>query len=370
MHKNFLILTLKVFSATGGIEKVCRIVGKALFDHSLSGTDSFQLYSLHDSHADADDNQYFPTEYFRGFKGKRLPFIFTSMRMSKKADVIILSHINLLVVGKLIKLIFPKKKICLFAHGIEVWNISSKWKQMLLSNCDLFICVSDFTRQQLVNTYGVDINKSVVVNNCLDPFLPLPETIRPASDLRLRYGISHEDFVIFTLTRISSKERYKGYDKVLEALSRIKDSNRPLKYLLAGSCDQEEGDYIRKMIDSLGLNHRVIMPGFIEESEVADHFMISDAYIMPSLKEGFGIVFIEAMYYGLPVIAGNKDGSVDALDHGRMGQLVDPNNVNEIENAIRHLMDGRKRLVPEWHVLMEKSGFNNYKKKFIRAIAG
>ena len=57
---------------------------------------------------------------------------------------------------------------------------------------------------------------------------------------------------------------------------------------------------------------------------------------MPSKKEGFGIVFIEAMACGLPVIAGNRDGSVDALKNGELGTLVDPDSTQEISNGLIH----------------------------------
>ena len=66
-----------------------------------------------------------------------------------------------------------------------------------------------------------------------------------------------------------------------------------------------------------------------------DHFLLADVFIMPSRKEGFGIVFIEAMACGLPVIAGNKDGSCDALQNGALGSLIDPDNEAEILNALQ-----------------------------------
>jgi glycosyltransferase involved in cell wall biosynthesis len=50
-------------------------------------------------------------------------------------------------------------------------------------------------------------------------------------------------------------------------------------------------------------------------------------------------VFLEAMGCGTPVVAGNRDGSVDALDHGRLGKLVDPNDVHAIANGIRQVLN-------------------------------
>ena len=60
---------------------------------------------------------------------------------------------------------------------------------------------------------------------------------------------------------------------------------------------------------------------------------------MPSKKEGFGYVFLEALACGKPVIAGNCDGSRDPLLDGELGQLVDPDNVDEVADAIRRVVD-------------------------------
>jgi glycosyltransferase involved in cell wall biosynthesis len=61
---------------------------------------------------------------------------------------------------------------------------------------------------------------------------------------------------------------------------------------------------------------------------------------MPSKGEGFGIVFLEALGCGRPVIAGNKDGSVDAVLGGRIGALIDPDNVAELEATVTQLLRG------------------------------
>ncbi len=105
------------------------------------------------------------------------------------------------------------------------------------------------------------------------------------------------------------------------------------------------------------------MPGYIEDEELEDHFDISDMYVMPSRKEGFGIVFIEAMYYGLPVIAGNIDGSPDALLQGELGQLVNPENVKEIANAIANVIENKTSYTPDRNLLAEYFSYEVYKEK-------
>ncbi len=92
------------------------------------------------------------------------------------------------------------------------------------------------------------------------------------------------------------------------------------------------------------LSENVVLTGFIKDEEVVDHFLLADVFIMPSRKEGFGIVFIEAMACGLPVIAGNKDGSADALQNGVLGQLIDPDSDAEMFQAMVNTLQDRARL--------------------------
>ena len=77
----------------------------------------------------------------------------------------------------------------------------------------------------------------------------------------------------------------------------------------------------------------------MNDSDLLDFFKMADVFIMPSSQEGFGIVFIEAMACGTPVIAGNIDGSVDALRNGELGLLVNPFSTEEIAKAIDSILD-------------------------------
>ena len=66
---------------------------------------------------------------------------------------------------------------------------------------------------------------------------------------------------------------------------------------------------------------------------------------MPSKGEGFGIVFLEALSCGKPVLAGNKDGSVDALLNGKLGTLVDPDDPAEIAEALIRILSRRAKSI-------------------------
>ncbi|MBS1927029.1 MAG: glycosyltransferase family 4 protein [Chitinophagaceae bacterium] len=362
--KKVLFLTLYVFGATGGIEKVCRVAAKALFERTLDERMKVKLMSMHDSQEQGDSNRYFPTESFFAFNKKKLSFIAQAVREGRRSDLVILSHINLLLVGWLIKKISPKTKIILFAHGIEVWIEQSRRRKMMFGCCDHICSVSHFTARVVEEFPRIGKSRSSVLNNCLDPFLPQKTRGIQKEQLRKFYGFSDTDQVMFTLTRLSSRERYKGYDKVLEAMVNLKSKYPNLMYLVAGSYDEKEKKFLDDQIARLGLTNNVKFAGFIPDETLIDHFSMADLYVMPSMKEGFGIVFIEAMFYGLPVIAGNRDGSVDALKNGDLGLLVDPLDVHAIERAIEKVLTNREAHIPNRSLLMESFGFDAYKRKF------
>lgn len=321
----------------------------------------FKIYSMHDSPESSADNLYFPMEIFTGYSAHKVNFMWHALKQGPKSRVVILSHINLLLAGWLIKKINPSVKIILFAHGIEVWSPLGRFKRKMLDCCDEIISVSEYTRSKIINVHHVDEAKCTLMNNCLDPFLPLSKNVLVTPALREKYGFSSKDKILFTLTRLSARERYKGYDKVMEAMVQIEDAE--LRYLIAGSYDEEEKKYIDSLVKKLNLEGRVVLTGFIPDDEVAAHFAMSDCYVMPSIKEGFGIVFIEAMYYGLPVIAGNADGSVDALQNGKLGLLVDPQNVTAIKNAIKDVLWNKGKYLPDRKLLLEHFSYDSYKFK-------
>lgn len=361
--KKTIFLTLRVFSATGGIEKVCRILGKALYEDSIKNEGIVQICSMYDKQQDAFSNLYFPAENFRGFGINKLQFIKEMVRAGTKSNVVILSHINLLLIGWLIKKVSPHTKIILLAHGIEIWYPLNARKRKMLQRCDKILSVSSYTNNKIIEVHGLAKEKCAVLNNCLDPFLPLPSFQKKNEALLKKYGFSATDKILITLTRLSSKERYKGYDKVIEAIADLKIKYPDIKYIIAGIYDSREKLFVDTLINELEIQNAVVLPGYIQEEELEDHFAMSDMYVMPSKKEGFGIVFIEAMYYGLPVIAGNTDGSADALLQGELGQLVNPDNAGEIAIAIANVIENKTSFSPDRNMLVQHFSYEAYKEK-------
>jgi phosphatidylinositol alpha-1,6-mannosyltransferase len=362
MPVKVLFLTLKTFSLTGGIEKVCRTLCRVLYDLSEDELVQSTVYSMYDKNTDRD-SRYLSKSQFRGFGGRKEHFVVQSFLCGLKADVILLSHIHLINIVFFIKRIHPNKKIYLLAHGIEVWKKLSDSKLKMLNQLDKIICVSNFTADKIMEMHHIPADRIEVLNNCLDPFYYLPTQFEKPQRLLDRYHLNRENLVLFSLSRLSSSEKYKGYDHTIELLPQLLEKYPNLVYLLGGKWDVVEKKRLEDLIVTNQLQDHIRMVGFIDEAELTEHFLLSDLFILPSKKEGFGIVFIEALASGLRVIAGNKDGSVDALQNGALGVLVDPDDqqgiLSSICNLLRHTQteEEKKNLQEK---CMEAFGYTHY----------
>jgi phosphatidylinositol alpha-1,6-mannosyltransferase len=338
MGKKILLFTLQSFSTTGGIQKMTRTLAHSLNNIAVNHKWDFDMYSAYDANQDLMP-QYLPQEKFRGFNTNRSAFAIQAVKKGINADVVILTHINLAMVGLIIKKINPKTKVWLIAHGIEVWRQLSFFQNAFLKHCDKVVCVSDFTKQQMISRHNVNGDKCAILNNAIDPFMQLPTAFIKPQHLLDKYNLTLDNRVIYTLTRLANSEQYKGHDHVIKLISRLKVKYPGIKYVLSGQYDALEENRIKNIIARDELEDDVILTGFINEKDIPDHFLLADVFVLPSKKEGFGIVFIEALACGLPVICGNADGSIDAIRNGELGKAVDADNFDELEAAISNVLE-------------------------------
>ena len=368
------VLLAPEFAATdGGIQRILRLYLTALANDPAHT--SIELIALNDT---AEQLARHPVTAARqildkplavtGCSGSKTAFTRAAWRAGRGARRLVCGHIGQLPVA-----VLAARSGCtlaLVAHGIEVWEKQPWYKIIKLRYCDLILPVSAFTGDVMVKKHGIDPAKMQVLNNCLDPNLPIWIKTDKDPQLLKRYGFSESDQIIFTLTRLSAGEKYKGYDKVIEAMESLVKNNPQLKYLIAGKYDTEEKSRLDKLIAVKKLGDHIVFAGFVPDDELAAHFNLATLYVMPSRKEGFGIVFIEAMHYGLPVIAGNQDGSVDALAYGEFGLLVDPTDSAAISQAIEKVLNHLFNYQPNHNALMKRFGYGRYKERLKEMVGG
>lgn len=358
MQDKIVLFSLHTFSATGGIQKMTRTLAYCIQHIAARYDIDFKLWSAYDRDEDIM-LKYLPPSKFKGFGGNRVKFTIEALRLGRQCDTLILNHINMAAVGLAIKLFNPKCRVMFIAHGIEVWRPISFIKKIFLKRCDNIICVSEFTRTELMRWHNVNPGKCIVLNNAIDPFMKLPVDLDKPAALMKRYGLTHKNDILFTLTRLASTEQYKGYDQVIQSVAKLKTKFPQIKYVIAGQSDEEEKQRINNLISQHKAEGLVILAGFINEDELTDHFLMADLFILPSKKEGFGIVLIEALACGLPVICGNSDGSVDAVKHGQLGTAINPDNAEELELAIIKHLENRTSLAERARLQQECISYFN-----------
>ncbi len=224
---------------------------------------------------------------------------------------------------------------CGFLYGIEAWNVASWHRKVAMRAANRLISISGFTRDRVIQDNGVR-RELVEIVPCTFDVSRFSVGPKPP-ELLERYGLRAEQPVLLTVSRLALSERYKGHRQVLIALREVVKSRPDLRYIIAGVGD--DLPRLEEAVRAMGLAEYVIFAGHVPGDELPALYRLCDLFLMPSTKEGFGIVFLEAMASGKPVIAGNMDGSVDALDQGRLGALVDPNDPQVIAATVESILD-------------------------------
>lgn len=330
MKNTILFLSLNTFSNTGGIPQVCKNLTYALSKIAQRNQLEFRALALYD---DDCDEKYLDKRHFKGYKKNKFNYLKDITLQQARAKFIVLSHVNLLAIIRLLQHINKETPIFLIAHGVEIWRKLSHWKVDLLKNRVCIWSVSNFTQHVIHRTHGIPLYRIHTLYNCLDPFFEIPDNFTKPTRLLEKYQIS-SDIILLTVSRMSSNDRLKGYDKVLNAMPYILKEIPRLHYVLCGQQDLEEKKRIDQLIHKLHLENHITITGFLNPKELTEHYLLADLFVLPSEKEGFGIAFIEAAACGCKVISGNSDGSKEALLNGLLGCMVDSNDSIDLQKTI------------------------------------
>ena len=261
-------------------------------------------------------------------RGGQARYVLAALRrglLGPKPDYVLCGHINLLPVSWLIARL-RRARLVLLIFGIDAWK-PTRWPMAnrLTGGVDHVISISRITLERYLDWAKAPHIGSALLPNAihLDDYGIGP---KPA-DLVEQFGLAGRK-VIMTFGRLAGRERAKGFDRTIECLSRLRERDPRLIYVIAGTGD----DMLRlqQKARDLGVGEHVVFTGLVPEDRKADYFRLADVYLMPSSGEGFGFVFLEAMACGIPAIASRTDGGFEAIREGELGLAVDPLDLEEI----------------------------------------
>lgn len=338
-NKSFHLWFPGIFEFKGGIQVYSAFLTTVL--QSLYPNIHYDIFLKHDT-SHSEDTSFLPNTNFH-FTGTWPMFLRTPafaaklliMGLWQRPQLVLASHVNFILAAYWLKRLtgIPYWTV---AHGTDVWNIKNRALQNALNYADRILAVSGYTRDRLLKEQNLDSDKISLLPNTFDA--NRFQIASKSQSLLSRYGLTAQQPVILTVTRLDSSQRYKGYDQIIRVLPEIRRQIPNIHYMIVGKGDDRA--CIEHLIAQLNLQECVTLAGFVPDEELCDYYNLCNVYAMPSKGEGFGIVYLEALACGKPVLAGNQDGSVDALCHGELGALVDPDNLETIGQTLIQILQG------------------------------
>jgi phosphatidyl-myo-inositol dimannoside synthase len=210
-------------------------------------------------------------------------------------------------------------------YGIEVWRPLEWDRRRALARATVVFAISAHTLER-ARPFCPDLGGALVLPLALEERKP-----EGAVDARLLGRLGKGFFLI--VGRMDARERYKGHDQLLEALRGIPGA----RLVVAG--DGDDRPRLEAKAAGLEMSDQVVFTGFTSEATLAELYRRCAAFAMPSRGEGFGLVYLEAMRAGRPVLAARGSAAGEIVVEGRTGLLIDPDDRDELRGALCRLLD-------------------------------
>ena len=242
-----------------------------------------------------------------------------------------------------------KGRLVVLAHGQEYLKGKRHGKRIeaALNRASLVVASSSFTADLVKDGYNIAPDKIEVV----PPTYMLKETQPPQT----KESKTDADLRLISICRLDKR---KGLGEAIKAIADITEIKHSWHWDIIGN--GEEADALKKMVSELQLESKIQIWHNVQDAEKIEMLQQADLFIMPSYKmansvEGFGISYVEAAQYGVPAIAGNSGGSVDAVINGETGWCVDAKSTDQLQDALTEAINS-----PEKRKSLGNAAYNRF----------
>ena len=318
------LFTLVSGSGYGGIQAVNRLI----LDVAERTTQTGSVVSWHDAPGVAWAERW-PDAVCAN--GSRVRFVLSALARVRYArgSVIFATHVGLAPLGRIIKHI-SKGRLLIFLHGVEAWGPIPKITMWGLKGCDLFVTNSHYTLTEFRAQHPT-------VSEIPGEVCYLPARFSVNGDSRLPQSDNHpSSHRVLIVGRLWGRALLKGQRELISVWPRVLEFFPQAELWIVG--EGKGRAELEALAQSSGVDGAVKFTGQVSDAELETIYRASDVYAMPSRGEGFGLVFAEAMAHGLPCIASKLDAGSEVVVDGETGTLVDPENPDEIFQAIKRLL--------------------------------
>jgi glycosyltransferase involved in cell wall biosynthesis len=211
-------------------------------------------------------------------------------------------------------------------HGVEWWLTYEAWR---------VITCSEFMADEVAGSFKVPVDKIDVIPNGVKADRFLHWDGDDLSRFRSMYALPDEQ-IVFYVGRVVHE---KGLHLLVESAPLVLAENPQAKFVIAGTGPLLEA--LRGRAWHLGVGDKVLFTGFIPDDDRDRLYKVASCAVFPSLYEPFGIVALEAMAAGTPVVVSEIGGLREVVQHGETGVTVHPDNVESLAWGINHTLARR-----------------------------
>lgn len=206
-------------------------------------------------------------------------------------------------------------------------NLASFFEKFLVRlPFDKIITVSNETKNSLIQNYGVKPERINVVHNGVD--------------LKLVGSITIDKKIKNSIVFVGRLAPHKHVDDLINVLKLLKNDFEDIHLKIIGN--GVEKDNLINIVNDLNLSNKIDFLSDLKYSDVIREIKSSNILVLPSTREGFGMVLAEANACSLPVVAYKSGGVTEVIDDGKNGFLVEPRNINELSERIRFLLENKE----------------------------
>jgi glycosyltransferase involved in cell wall biosynthesis len=322
----------------GGVQEAGRMTAAALLEMGRASGRPVDILSLNDPRGEQCIRWGDSEIAFSGFGRAKARFVLSAIgkacrRPREGTPIILAAHPHLALPASWIQRVRPNFKVVVMSHGIEVWKPLASPRLRALQKASLLTAPSSYTARKMAGEQNIPESKIRRLPWPLSPdFIKLAE--HPGK-LPLPRGFPRGR-IILTVGRWAARERYKGVDALIVAVARVRTTIPDVQLVAVGSGD--DLSRLRSIAAEEQVADRVHFLEGLSKEELASRYAAADVFALPSIGEGFGLVFLEAMAFGKPVVGADAGGITDLIRDGSNGLLIPPNDPDGLAQGLSRLL--------------------------------
>jgi phosphatidylinositol alpha-1,6-mannosyltransferase len=321
----------------GGIAVVSRCIARALDEETqasrLAGTDRVLLL---DDPANSLPPPARGAQHFA--RGSQARFVWQLWRAFRRRrhDLVLFDLVGIARSAMLPLPGFPPPRTAIFVHGLDLPPCVEASRARALRHTHRVLANSEFTADQLRRMMPDVSDRIRVVPLCIDP-----ERVTAWEKIQ-RTQAPRRERAALIVARMWAEERGKGHDQLLEAWPEVRRRLSDAELWVVGGGD--DATRLQAKARELGVGDSVRFLGRVSDAELADLYQRASLFAMPSRQEGFGVVYAEAMWWGLPCIGTTADASGQVIAAGETGELVPYGDIAALGRTLVDLLSDELRL--------------------------